>query len=219
MSEVCETHTFGPRDHVYGSIRAMILNGDLQGNRWLRENELAAELGVSRTPVREAFRRLATEGLIYHERNRGVRVKQWGRNDLDEVFSIRSRLEPWGCGLAATAGTAPFDELEMLAAEMDVEASTESPNIDQITELNNRFHRLILEAAGNDRLSAMLASLIDVLLVWRTFSHYPPEVMRRNLAHHHEIIAALRARDPAWAESVMQSHICSAWDSVHTREN
>ena len=100
---------------------------------------------------------------------------------------------------------------------MDAEAAKEPPDIDRITELNNRFHRLILDAAGNDRLSAMLASLVEVLLVWRTFSHYAPEVMRRQLTHHHEIIDALRAQDPIWAESVMQSHVCSAWDSVRIR--
>lgn len=207
-----------PKDHVYNSIRTMILNGDLAGDTWLRETDLSADLGVSRTPVREAFRRLATEGLVFHEWNRGVRVKQWGKNDLDEVFSIRSRLEPWGCGLAATAGTAPLDELETLAADMDEEAAKEPPDIDRITELNNRFHRLILDAAGNHRLSTMLASLVEVLLVWQTFSHYAPEVMRRNLAHHHEIIDALRARDPVWAESVMQAHVRSAWDSVRSQQ-
>lgn len=214
MASSSEPHALSAKDQVYNSIRSMILSGELEGNTWLREADLSIELGVSRTPVREAFRRLATQGLVLHEWNRGVKVKEWGVKDLNEVFGVRSRLEPWGCGLAATAGTAPLDKLTELATEMDVEATREPPNIDRITELNNRFHWLILEAANNERLSTMLASLVEVLLVWRTFSHYSPEVMRRNLAHHHEIIDALRARDPFWAESVMQAHVRSAWNSV-----
>lgn len=61
-----------------------------------------------------------------------------------------------------------------------------------------------------------MSSVVDVPLVWRTFSHYSPEAMRRSLAHHHELIDALRSRDPTWAESVMRSHVRAAWTSLRT---
>jgi DNA-binding GntR family transcriptional regulator len=206
--------TGSDKDHVYRSIREQILSGELPSGGWLREGDLASTLGVSRTPVREAFRRLAAEGLVHHERNRGVQVKSWSLDDLDEIFSLRTQLEPWGCGLAATSGHVDLDELASLASAMDAAAAHRRPDIDRITEINNRFHRTILEAAGNTRLAAILTSLVQVPLVWRTFSHYSAEVLHRSLAHHHEIVAALAAQDPIWAEAVMRSHVRNAWISI-----
>lgn len=197
-------------EDAYGAIRDQILRGAREGGEWLREEELAASLGVSRTPVREALRRLAAEGLVRHERNRGVQVASWSAHDLDEIFSLRSVLEPWGCALAATSGLADLEELDGLATAMDEQAARDRPDLDEITRLNNRFHRAILEASGNSRLSQMVATVVQVPLVWRTFSHYSPGAMRRSLAHHHELVDALRAGDPAWAESVMRSHVHAA---------
>lgn len=200
-------------EHAYQSIREQILSGERTGGQWLREGDLAAALGVSRTPVREALRRLAAEGLVRHERNRGVQVQSWSAKDLDEVFGLRSLLEPWGCALAAITGLADLDALDELAGEMDA-AAAHQPDVDVLTNLNNRFHRVILEASGNDRLCSVMSSVIQVPLVWRTFSHYTPGELRRSLTHHHELIDTLRAGDPKWAESVMRAHIRAAWASV-----
>lgn len=202
---------------VYSSIREQILSGELLSGAWLREGDLAANLGVSRTPVREAFRRLAAEGLVQHARNRGVQVRAWSMEDLNEIYALRTELEPWGCGLAAAAGTVDLDELAVLASAMDAAAENGPLDIDRITELNNRFHRMILDASGNTRLAAIVPSLVQVPLVWRTFSHYSPETLRRSLAHHHEIVVALATRDSVWAESVMRSHVRNAWQSISQR--
>lgn len=199
---------------TYATIRRQILSGERASGEWLREGDLAAAIGVSRTPVREALRRLAAEGLVRHEPNRGVQVEDWGVGDLDEIFSLRSQLEPWGCGLAAATGLADLDTLGALADRMDEEARRRPPDLDAITELNNEFHRAVLEASGNGRLVALVSSVVEVPLVWRTFSHYSPEAMRRSLAHHHEIVQALAARDAEWAESVMRSHVRAAWVSL-----
>ncbi|MBC2934169.1 GntR family transcriptional regulator [Nocardioides sp. zg-1228] len=196
---------------TYLTIRRQILSGERAGGEWLREGDLAAVIGVSRTPVREALRRLAAEGLVRHEPNRGVQVEDWGVGDLDEIFSLRSQLEPWGCGLAATTGGADLELLAGLADGMDREARRVPPDLDAITELNNRFHRAILEASGNTRLVGLVSSVVEVPLVWRTFSHYSAEAMQRSLAHHHEIVHALRAGDAVWAESVMRAHVRAAW--------
>lgn len=201
-------------DLTYLTIRRQILSGERAGGEWLREGDLAAVIGVSRTPVREALRRLAAEGLVRHEPNRGVQVEDWGAGDLDEIFSLRSQLEPWGCGLAATTGRADLELLAGLAEQMDAEAQRERPDLDAITGLNNRFHRAVLEASGNGRLVTMVSAVVEVPLVWRTFSHYSSEAMQRSLAHHHEIVQALRAGDATWAESVMRSHVRAAWVSL-----
>lgn len=201
-------------ENAYTAIRTQILLGERAGGEWLREGDLATALGVSRTPVREALRRLTAEGLVQHERNRGVRVATWSARDLDEIFSLRSVLEPWASSLAAANGSAPLDELTDLAHRMDLAASAASPDFDEITRLNNRFHRLVLEASGNSRLVGLLMAVVEVPLVWRTFSHYSPAALRRSLAHHHELVDALTAQDPPWAESVMRSHVRAAWSSV-----
>src|SRR3954452_3369655 len=134
-------------DHAYTLIRAQILSGDRQGGDWLREGDLAESLGVSRTPVREALRRLTAEGLVRHERNRGVQVQAWTPQDLDEIFSLRSVLEPWACRLAAVSGALALDRLEELAHAMDSAASGPAVDVDTVTELNNRFHRLVLDGS------------------------------------------------------------------------
>jgi DNA-binding GntR family transcriptional regulator len=197
-------------EDAYRAIRDQILRGERAGGEWLREGDLAASLGVSRTPVREALRRLDAEGLVRHERNRGVQVASWSIHDLDEIFGLRSVLEPWGSALAATSGLADLDQLGELADAMDAAARGRRPDLDEITRLNNQFHRAILTASGHGRLTQLVSSVVEVPLVWRTFSHYSPEAMRRSLAHHHEIVDALAAQDAAWAESVMRSHVRAA---------
>jgi DNA-binding GntR family transcriptional regulator len=197
-------------EDAYRAIRDQILRGERAGGEWLREGDLAASLGVSRTPVREALRRLDAEGLVRHERNRGVQVASWSLDDLDEIFGLRSVLEPWGSALAATSGLADLDRLRQLADAMDTAARGARPDLDEITRLNNEFHRAILTASGHRRLTQLVSSVVEVPLVWRTFSHYSPEAMRRSLAHHHEIVDALAAQDAAWAESVMRSHVRAA---------
>ena len=205
-------------DHAYRLIRAQILSGDRQGGDWLREGDLAESLGVSRTPVREALRRLTAEGLVRYERNRGVQVAVWTAEDLDEIFSLRSVLEPWACRLAAMSATVDLDELDRLAHDMDAAARDSVADVDRITELNNRFHRLILEGSQNRRLGSVVSSVVQVPLVWQTFSHYSDIDLRRSLAHHHELVAALAAGDPDWAESVMRSHVRAAWNSLRTED-
>jgi DNA-binding GntR family transcriptional regulator len=202
-------------DHAYRLIRDEILSGRRASGEWLREGELAGSTGVSRTPVREALRRLTAEGLVRYERHRGVQVQDWSVRDLDEIFSLRSVLEPWGCRLAAINGTVELSVLDDLACRMDELAPEGRPSdVDRLTELNNLFHRTVLEGANNGRLTGVISSVIQLPLVWRTFSRYTPEALRRSLAHHHELVSALDARDPDWAESVMCSHVRAAWHSI-----
>jgi DNA-binding GntR family transcriptional regulator len=207
-------------DQAYRLIRDQILTGRRVSGEWLREGEMAESVGVSRTPVREALRRLTAEGLVRYERHRGVQVQNWSVQDLDEIFSLRSVLEPWGCRLAAENGTVDLDVLDDLASRMDALAPDGRPSdVDKLTELNNRFHRTVLDGADNGRLTGVIASVIQLPLVWRTFSRYTPDALRRSLAHHHELVSALAARDPDWAESVMCSHVRAAWHSIRATES
>ena len=202
-------------DHAYRQIRDEILSGRRPSGAWLRESEMAEWTGVSRTPVREALRRLTAEGLVRYERHRGVQVQDWSIRSVDEIFSLRSVLEPWASKLAALNGTADVAALADLAERMAALAPDGRPvDVDKLTELNNTFHSTILAAADNSRLTSVISSVIQLPLVWRTFARYSPEALRRSLTHHHELVAALTARDPEWAESVMCSHIRAAWHTI-----
>lgn len=199
-------------------MRREILTGARAAGSWLREGDIAQELGVSRTPVREALRRLGAEGLVRHEFNRGVRVASWSARQVDEVFILRATLEPLAASLSAERGVADLERARRLAEQMDECVSRPEPDYARLTHCNNEFHRLIAEASGHERLARMLAALVEVPLVHRTFEQYSPQALQRSLAHHHELVDALAARDAEWAESVMRSHVRAAWSTVHNSQ-
>lgn len=202
-------------DRVYAALRAGILDGRYGFGDRLGEIEVAADLGTSRTPVREALRRLGSEGLVEVLPNRGARVRTWTAQDLEETYELRAVLEGLGARRAAGQVTAEVvDELAALAAEMvtvDPSLGHRPPgDFADLAALNARFHAVIVGAAGSDRLAATLAGLVQLPLVMRTYHRYTPAALARSHAHHHEIVDALRAGDGAWAESVMRSHVLAA---------
>ena len=197
-------------ENTYERIRIRILDGDYAAGSRLREKEVAEELGVSRTPVREAVRRLAAEGLLNVHANRGAEVVRYDRAELGEIFALRATLEGYGARMAAGTDPGPdLEELRRLADEMEMVGPDErvSGRWQEITKLNNEFHRIILDSAGSDRLTSALSPLVHMPIVHQTFRRYTPEGLARSFAHHRELIAAIEAHDPNWAESVMQAHI------------
>lgn len=202
-------------ERAYLVLRDEIIRGSRKMGDWLREEEVAATLGISRTPVREAFRRLVSEGLANHEPNRGVRIARWTAKDLSEIFDLRSVLEPYACQLAAESGTADIRLLSSLVDEMEAVASREEVDTALLGTLNNRFHSEILHTTGNNRLIAVVASLVHIPLVTTTFRHYSPEELARSMAQHRDILAAIIAKDGQWAYAAMHAHIRSG---RHTAE-
>lgn len=202
-------------ERVYDAIRGQILSGRRSAGDWLREEDLASDLGVSRTPVREALRRLAADGLVRHERHRGVQVQRWSEQDLEEIFEIRAMLEPYAARRAATSDTLDVEALAALADAMDAAAAVH--DVDAVTALNNEFHAAVVQASGRTRLGPLLGSVVHVPIVHDTFARYSPTALARSLAQHHEVVEALRAGDPDWAESAMRSHIRHGWVSLRDR--
>ncbi len=200
-------------ESAYEKLRGQILSGERVHGERLTEVEVAEELGISRTPVREALRRLAAEGLVDVSLNRGASVARWGSADLQEIFDLRTILESDAAKRATTrAGSeviAVLDELcqkmEEIFANLDGISSLRS-----LAELNRRFHSTIIEAADSPRLSSIIDSLTHVPVVMQTFTQYSPHALARSLQHHREIVDAMRARDASWAESVMRAHIIAA---------
>ncbi len=201
-------------DIAYARIREGVLAGRYAPGSPLREEQLAADLGVSRTPVREALRRLNAESLVEFVANHGARVASWSHADLQETFDLRALLEGHACSLAAERrSAAQLADLERLADEMSA-AHADAAGVAQLAALNRQFHGLIQEASGTRQLPRLVARIVDVPLVLRTFHQYSPAALARSLAHHHEITAALRARDGAWARAVMEAHIRAARETL-----
>jgi DNA-binding GntR family transcriptional regulator len=197
---------------AYAHLRARLLAGEFPAGARLPEEELAAAARVSRTPVREALRRLHAEGLVEFVPNRGAHVANWTARDLDEIFGLRALLESHAAELAAPRiGAADLSRLSALQDRMDAAGRRGgTQELDQVAELNNAFHEIIHTAADNRRLVTLLGAVVQTPLVHRTFRRYTPEALERSFAHHRELVAALRARDPAWAGSVMRSHVLAA---------
>lgn len=174
--------------------------------------ELAERLGVSRTPVREALSRLAAEGLVEIAPNRGARVATWTVAELEGVFDLRLTLEPQLTGFAVPNATdEDVADLDDLAHRM-LAVGTPGPDqdLDALVPLNRAFHDRLVTLAGHPTLAAALAAAIHPPIVRRNFHAYDAESLRRSLAHHLEMVAALRAGDPGWARAVMTAHICNA---------
>jgi DNA-binding GntR family transcriptional regulator len=199
-------------ERAAGTVRELILRGDLAAGSRLGEAELADRLGVSRTPVREALTRLAAEGLVEIVPNRGARVSSWTVAELEEVFDLRSVLEPRLTALAVPHATAEdIDELEALAEEMlAVGAPGPGQDLDAIVPLNRAFHGRLVALAAHPAMAGALAGAIHAPIVLRNFHAYDGASLRRSLGHHLEIVAAVRAGDPAWAQAVMTAHIHNA---------
>ncbi len=199
-------------DQAYDWLRRGIVDGELSPGDHLREEEIAAAVGCSRTPVREAIRRLAAEGMVEFVPNRGAHVAAWSERDLAEIFDLRAVLEGFAARLAARRADEAFlTELRDLADRMEQLAAGDDPDrVDRISELNGRFHAAIVEAADNRHLTQLVAGLVQVPLVHRTFRRYRDDELTRSMGHHRELLAAFERGDVNWAGTVMRSHIYAA---------
>jgi DNA-binding GntR family transcriptional regulator len=196
---------------AYEGIRGLIVRGEVLAGDQLRESRLAELLDVSRTPVREAMRRLETEGVIERRENRRSYVAEINPQDMAELYVVRASLESIAAGLAAERGG---DELvrvlSTLVDDMDGVLAHKPVDYARLTTLNGDFHAALLTAAGNRLLAATAQGLMKRPLVSHTFRKYSSEELARSQAHHRELVAACASADSEWAESVMRSHILAA---------
>lgn len=196
-------------ERAYVTVRDGILAGIYTAGTRLTETELAQSAGVSRTPVREALRRLDSEGLVNFEPNHGAVVAAFELEDAEEIFELRALLEPVCARRAAERATPDtLAELRALAERQIEESSRRSGgHLARIGALNDQFHRLIRRAADSPRLAKTLAGLIEAPLILRTFAQYAPDELQRSADQHLELVQAIEAHDGPWAHSVMHAHI------------
>jgi DNA-binding GntR family transcriptional regulator len=201
-------------DRAYACIRSGILDGTFPPNARLKETELVTHCGVSRTPVREALRRLAAEDFVTIQRNQGAQVKSWSSEDLDDLFALRALLEGYAAARAASHITpAQLQHIEGAITEMDtvlVEKGSQERKIAEFLRLNRVIHEQVWEAAGSERLITMLGRLVEQALMAHTAARFSLERVAQSHHHHQELLLALSAHDAAWADAIMQNHIRAA---------
>ncbi len=195
-------------DRAYAEIRGLILAGDASPGTPLREEALADIVGVSRTPVRDALRRLEVE--LYAVRTPGGRlvVADWDSDDVAEIFALRAMLEGHAAARAARRATpAQLAELRHCNAAIEAAVAIEQPDVARFLAENRRFHDIILSASASARLSTMLAGLVEQPIVRRTATRYDRADLARSAHEHRQLIQAFAAHDEDWARAVMTAHI------------
>ena len=199
-------------EQAYLSLRDDILAGRLAAGERLTEVTLAEALGISRTPVREAVKRLILEGFLIREPGQGLQVVTLTADEVEQIFEIRLRLESYAARRAARHATpAEIATLKTLADAMSAHTPPGcGADYDAISEANAAFHRQVMLAARSPRLGAMLSLAVNLGLVLRTYRMYSARDLTRSSQHHHELVEAIAARAPDWAASVMAAHLQAA---------
>lgn len=202
------------RDQVVDLLREAILTGDYKPGQRLSEPEVAKQLDVSLTPVREALGSLAATGLVVRNGRQGTHVRVLDVPDIRNLFAVRESLECLAVRQAAANLSAKDFErfetiLERQAESNDLVVTARSRATRRLAELNDDFHGLILRRAGNRWLENMLLSIGDLLVFARVQLRESASMERRNqnLDEHRRIVAALRDEDQDLAAQVMSDHL------------
>ena len=199
-------------DTAYDKIRGYLLSGAAAPGSQLTEEQLADIAGVSRTPVRDAMRRLEAEMLLVRSPSKRIFVADWSRDDIDEMFTLRQMLEGHAANRAAQRLTPrDIDRLEEVNRDLHGAIAADPPDIVRFLNANRAFHQIITEAARSPRLAQVLAMLVEQPVVLRTARLYSIDDLRQSARDHDELIAAFRAGDAGWAEAVMGSHLRRAF--------
>ncbi len=194
------------REQAADAIRAGIVTGEIRAGELYSVPTLAARLGVSATPVREAMLDLANEGLVEPVRNRGFRVVELTDDDLDEILTLRVLLEVPSAGrVAGTLAPQQVERLEALVAE--TEAKAEAFDISGFLTADRAFHLALLEPLGSRRLVDLVAMLRDQTRLYGLPSLISSGILETAAAEHGEILAAVVAGKAEEAASAMQRHL------------
>jgi DNA-binding GntR family transcriptional regulator len=185
--------------------------GDLEPGAWIDELKIAQEYGISRTPLREALKVLAAEGLVTMKMRRGAYVTEVSDKDLRDVFHLMALLEADACAVVAKEATpAQIKELEALHQQLE-KASRDRV---KFFSINEAFHIKLLEIAGNRWRDQIVADLRKVMKLNRAQSLQKAGRIEESLAEHAAILAALMSRDTVAAQAAMRRHIESGQDAA-----
>ena len=206
---------------AYERIRAAIVESEYRPGQRLVEQKIAKQFALSRTPVREAIRRLEAEGLVVAERNRGAVVRSISPAEVRDLYELRARLVSYAAELAASRVTEP--ELERLRAAVarfhaiatePADAGPDISRVRRVSEANREIHDAIVTAAHHERLATMLARTVDIPLVFRAFRAFNADELGRSDLFHHLILEAIESHQPERAGRLMTEHISQGLDAI-----
>ena len=197
----------------YEQLRAAIVGGELQPGERLVEADLTARLGAGRSAVRTVLARLAHEGLVEQERNRGARVRKIGHEEAVQILEARAALEALAARRAAQNATAADAEaLRALLAEM--RARLDAGDLLGASDHNARLHRTLLDLAGHAIVDRLVGTLNSQLVRFQYRTILVPGRAERSFAEHTAIVEAVAAGDPDAAEAAMRRHLSAATDAL-----
>ncbi|WP_213974330.1 GntR family transcriptional regulator [Tepidanaerobacter acetatoxydans] len=197
------------RARIYNSLKKSILDGTYKHGESLIEMKLAKELGVSRTPIREALRQLELEGLVSSIPNKGVIVEGVTLQDIDDIYTIRKTIE----GLAARWAAEKISDaqLKKLKDILDLmEFYTKKGNTEKLSELDSKFHDIIFQASNSRPLESVLTNFHQFIQRARLISVKAEGRAIHSLKEHRDIYDALAAHDADTAEKAMTNHVGNA---------
>ena len=198
-------------EEVAELLRQRIFNRELAPGSWIDELKLAEEYGISRTPLREALKVLATEGLVTMKVRRGAYVTEISERDLTDVYHLLSLLESDAAGVVATQATdAQLKELQTLHRELEAAVD----NRERFFQINEAFHMRLLEIANNRWRDQMVADLRKVMKLNRHNSLLKSGRIDESLAEHQAIMLAIAARDGAAASAGMRQHFSNGLEAA-----
>ncbi len=206
QSSVSNTGNYSLSGRVFHRIQEDILSGKYLQNEELREKAIADELGVSRTPVREALRQLELEGLVTIIPNKGAFVVGISRKDIQDIYEIRSRLEGLCAKWAAFNITA--EQLDELDENIYLsEFHLQKEHFEQVLELDNKFHEILYKASNSKMLDHVLSDFHHYVERARKITLGKSERAAKSIEEHKKIVEALRNRDDSKAEKLANEHI------------
>lgn len=200
------------RDEVFLSLRKAILNGRFVPGERLVEKDLAQQLAISRTPIREALRKLELEGLVAYEPRRGVIVVGISLKDALEIYTIRAVLEGLAANLAASRRTQ--EELTQLREFLTtMETCIQQNNIHDLIAAHLSFHKSFAVASKSPRLCQMIASLRDYVKSFEETFYYLPYRLQSGWEEHKSIVDTIEKKDNEQAEYAARNHVMQAKES------
>lgn len=202
-------------EEVAERLRQRIYHRELAPGEWVDELKIAEQLGISRTPLREALKVLAAEGLVTMKVRRGAYVTEVSERDLADVYHLLALLESDAVAVVAQRATAEqIGTLQALHAELEAAALPGQVNREQFFAINERFHMQLLAIADNKWRDQMVADLRKVMKLNRHNSLLKAGRIDESLAEHRAVMAAIEARDPAAAQALMQAHFNSGLEAA-----
>jgi len=189
-------------------LRQRIFSHELPPGTWVDEQALAADYGISRTPLREALKVLASEGLVTLKPRRGCYVTEISERDLDEIFTVMALLEGQ-CAADTARKASETDLIHLRSVHDELERAADTNDIDGFFEANQAFHQEVQHIADNRWLTQAITDLRKVIKLSRHHSLFSDGRLKQSLAEHRAILDALAHRDVARSEQLMREHISS----------